>query len=241
MNIMIFAILTALLMGCHYLSPYLREIPGLNYQRIRSLAAGVAMSYVFLHMLPNLIESRNAIHALLEQTTTMSPFKDLIVFALALLGFEVFYILERICIQKDTKEKELTYRLDLSKYFIYNALITYTMLVRIETGINYAIVFTMAMGFHFVLTDNYFAHHYSHLFKKKSHLFLLLGLLVGFLLATLFPVNVLASAFLTAFLAGAILYNSFAQELSLRNTSSMGFFFLGTVIMGLLLAVFLIG
>ena len=235
-----FIILTIFLMGCHYLSPYLQRIPGLTYRRISSLAGGVAVSYVFLHMLPDLVESRDAIHVLLEKTTNMSPFKDLAVFALALLGFEIFYILERLCAQKDTKEKNITYRLDLGKYFIYNLLITYTLLVRIETGVNYAILFSIAMGFHFVLTDNYFSRYYPRLFKRKSHLFLLFGLLLGFLLATIFPVNVLASAFLTAFLAGAILYNAFAEEIALQRPSSMGFFFLGTAMMGVLLAVFLI-
>ena len=36
---------------------------------------------------------------------------------------------------------------------IYNALITYTMPLRLRTGVLFAVLFSVAMGLHFVLTD----------------------------------------------------------------------------------------
>ena len=73
-------VLTLILIASHYLSASLKRIKGLKPTYITSFASGMVVAYVFLHMLPALVESREHIHQLLAKTTYMSPFKDLIVF-----------------------------------------------------------------------------------------------------------------------------------------------------------------
>lgn len=230
-------LLTIVLAVSHYVSPYLARIPGLDPKRITSFAGGVAVGYVFLHMLPEIVESHDKIHDLLAQSTGMSQFKDLAVFVIALMGFEVFYLLDRLTFQKSISNQNAAYRLSLGFYFVYNFLITYTLVLRVDAGVFYAILFTVAMSLHFILSDKHFQRYYPQLFSKGSRLFLVLGLLLGTMAAFATPENIYVGAMLTAFLSGAILYNAFSEEINLERQTSMVFFFLGTAIMAILLAV----
>ena len=236
-QILTLLLLTLVLAVSHYLSPYMNRIPGLSPKRITSFAGGVAVGYVFLHMLPEIVESHDKIHALLAQSVYMSQFRDLAVFVIALMGFEIFYILDRLTFEKSISNAQDSFKLSLGFYFVYNFLITYTLVLRIEAGIFYAILFTLAMSLHFILSDKHFKRYYPQLFTASSRLFLILGLVSGTLVAILLPKNVYIAAMLTAFLSGAILYNAFSEEINLSRQTSMTFFFLGTAIMALLLAV----
>jgi hypothetical protein len=235
-HIIALGLCTLTLAICHYLSPYLKRVPGLDPKRITSFAGGVAVGYVFLHMLPEIVESHHKIHALLSAHGAMSPFKDLAVFVIALLGFELFYVLDRLTYNGQTTNQNAAYRLNLGMYFIYNFIITYTLILRVASGLFYAVLFTAAMGLHFVLSDNHFMRYYPNLFGRRTHIFLVAGLLCGFVASLLLPVNIYAAAMLTAFLSGAVLYNAFSEEIALERQSSIGFFFLGTGVMAVLLA-----
>jgi hypothetical protein len=233
-------VLTVLLAISHYLSPYLKRISWLRPERLTSFAGGVAVGYVFLHMLPEIVEQHDRIHELLNRTAYMSPFRDLAVFIVALFGFEVFYILDRFTYKGSVTNVNASYRLNLGMYFFYNFMITYTLILRFDSGISYAILFTFAMGLHFILSDNHFKRYYPDLFGSRSHLFLILGLVAGCAFSLAFSVNVYFAAMLTSFLSGAILYNAFAEEISFEKESSPPFFFLGTAIMAGLLIMDLI-
>lgn len=235
--------LLLLLLVSHYLCSYLKRIPGVSPEKIISFAGGVAVAYVFLHMLPDLVETRDKIHDLLSMVTVMTPFKDFGVFIIALIGFEVFYLLERFTSEADLDSQQTErrhYWLNLWMYFIYNFTITYTMIIRIRTGPMYAVLFALAMALHFVLTDNRFKRYFPNFFDARSHIYLLTALLLGYVGAIIFPANVYAFAILTAFLSGAVLYNSFAEEIALDRQTSMTSFFLGTGVMASFLLLLLI-
>ncbi|MCH9643423.1 MAG: ZIP family metal transporter [Gammaproteobacteria bacterium] len=233
------AILSVALMICHYLSPYLKRISFLDPRRIASFAGGVAVGYVFLHMLPELVESRDHIHKLLDGAGIMTPFKDLVVFVVALVGFEVFYFIERYASRacgEGVVLQQRGFRVHLAMYFIYNFLITYTMFLRVQTGLFYSILFAIAMGLHFILTDNHFKRYFPDFFNVKAHIFLVFGLLMGYVISLLmYPMSIYITAILIAFLSGSILYNAFSQEIPMNRKTSTVFFFLGTLIMGALL------
>lgn len=236
-------IFTAILAGAHYLSPLIKKIHWLKARRITSFASGLVVAYVFLHMLPGLIESRDHIHQLLSNTTLMTQSKDLLIFVAALIGFEIFYCLERLSIGGHRSAAKLTqqdYRLHLGMYFIYNFLITYALLLSVEASIFYTIIYVITVSLHFVLTDNHFQRHFKHYFNAKSHLLLIVGLALGFLVSiALYPVQLYIAAIMTAFLSGAILYNAFREEITLTRDTSIACFFAGTLIIGILLGLYL--
>jgi hypothetical protein len=241
-DILLAGSLSAILIIFHYVCPFIKYIPHYSRKHFTSFAGGVAAAYVFLHMLPGLVESRDHIHELLSRMTVMTPFKDLAVFIIALLGFELLYILERYTF-KAVSEKVVHHRhfnLNIATYSLYNFIVTYTMVERVVVGTIYAVLFTLAIGLHFIITDNHFNRYFPKLFKCKAHAILLSAMLLGYICSLLWPVNVYGFAILTAFLSGSVLYNAFSEEIALDRQTSMLSFFIGSAIMASLLGFLLI-
>lgn len=219
--------MTAVLMVCHYLSPLITKIPGLDKRKTTSFAGGVAVSYVFLHMLPELVEGNEAIGEFLKKDISQTPIVDLGIFIVALFGFNLYYGLEQLARKASagqTGSINQIYRLHLIMYCLYNFLITYTMPLRVQTGILYSIIFTAAMGLHFTMMDRNFNRHFSRNFSVNGRIILVLALLLGWVVTAITdPINVLAVCLMIAFLSGSILYNVFREELPLENTSYLAF------------------
>ncbi len=77
------------------------------------------------------------------------------------------------------------YALHLGSFPVYNALITYIMALRLRTGVDFALLFTAAMGLHFVLTDRGLQEHYPRRFDLRGRLALAAALLAGWAPAAL--------------------------------------------------------
>ena len=75
----------------HYLSPWFANyLPG-NGRGFVSFAGGVAVAYVFLHMLPDLVEYNKPIGEFLLSNQWLTPFTELLIYIVALFGFLVYY------------------------------------------------------------------------------------------------------------------------------------------------------
>lgn len=242
-NIFVTGIMTLVLTGSHYLFPLVGRVAALKQQRITSFASGLVVAYIFLHMLPSLVESRDHIYKLLANTTLMTQSKDLIIFVAALVGFEVFYFFERCSIGgnvSDSVIKKRNFRIHLSLYFVYNFLITYSLLLSIEANFFYTVLYVLVVSIHFILTDNHFNRHFKEYFNYKAHLILAAGLILGFITSIgLYPVQLYIAAVMTALLSGAILYNAFTEEITLTRETSIFWFFIGSLIIGVLLGLHL--
>lgn len=233
---------TCTLIGAHFVSPYLKEIKTLKPYIITSFASGLTVAYVFLHMLPSLVESHAHIHTLLLKTEHMGPFKDLIVFITALIGFDVFYFTDRyVTNELQSEQTSDSFKLHLTLYCIYNFLITYTLKLEDEAALTNAILFVIAIGLHFILSDNFFKRHYPKRFNWHAKVILAVALLIGWLSSFIFyPGQLFIPALMTAALSGAVLYNAFTEEITLTRQTSITAFFIGTAIMGTLLAIQLV-
>jgi MFS family permease len=129
------------------------------------------------------------------------------------------------------------YRLHLGSFMVYNALITYTMPLRLRTGLLFTLLFTIAMGLHFVLTDRGLAEHYPRQFGTRGRIVLASALVGGWLIAAVFaPSSALLVAVLTALLGGSILLNVFKEEVPSNRRSSFGWFLVGLTLYAGLLA-----
>lgn len=239
-SIHIALIITLALMVSHYLSPLIRRIPGLDERQVASFAGGVAVAYVFLHMLPELVEGNANLGRLLARMEHLTPLLDLAIFMVALLGFTLYYGLELLAqraAERSPQAQGRIYTLHLGMYCVYNFLITYTMPLRVQTGLVYALIFTVAMALHFVLSDRNFNRHFRHHFSLSGRLILLASLAAGWVVTALTePINVMAVSLMIAFLSGSILYNVFKEELPAERNSSYPCFTLGLGVVTALLA-----
>jgi hypothetical protein len=195
-----------------------------------------------------------------------TPLLDLGIFVVALAGFAAFYGLQRLADRRapaaapaaarvpvavgggsraragtgdpgSAPEPAGVYWLHLGSFVVYNGLITYTMALRLRTGVAFAVLFAVAMGLHFVLTDRSLEEHYPRRFPRSGRLLLAVALLAGWLLdAVLAPTSTLLVALLTALLGGSILLNVFKEELPSTGRSSYPWFLVGLLLYGGLLA-----
>lgn len=265
-------VLAAVLAALHLAAPRIRRLPLVPERATGSFAGGLAVAYVFLHLLPEVAEGNEAVGEALSQVLEPTPLLDLGIFLVALCGFTVFYGLERLADRHGDagEDRQSTasgadrsaagggqgpptavrtappaaparsaavFRLHLGSFLVYNALITYTMPLRLRTGVAFALLFTVAMALHFVLTDRGLEEHYPRQFGTRSRLLLALALLGGWAAAALFaPSSTLLVALLTALLAGSILLNVFKEELPSNRRSSFPIFLSGLVVYSALLA-----
>lgn len=239
--------LTLVLAGLHVTAPRIRTLPGVPERATGSFAGGLAVAYVFLHLLPELAAGNEAIGTALRNVVDPTPLFDLAVFAVALAGFAAFYGLERLAAQAGARTgaepNAGIYRLHLAAFLGYNFVITYTMALRVRTGVGFAILFTVAIGLHFILTDRGLAESYPRRFPATGRYALVGALLLGWVVsAVTAPTSALLVSLLTALLSGSVLLNVFKEEIPDRRRSSFLWFCIGLVLYaGLLTLVTAIG
>jgi drug/metabolite transporter (DMT)-like permease len=96
-NGVLLALLSALFLSVlHLLAPRIRKLPLVPEHVTASFAGGIAVAYVFLHLLPELAEGNERVGELLDEQGPRSPLLGLEIFLVALVGFTVFYGLERL-------------------------------------------------------------------------------------------------------------------------------------------------
>jgi len=219
----------------HYFSPWFaKQLPAQGKAFI-SFAAGTSVAYVFLDMLPNLVEYNKPIGQFLIENFHLTRLTELAIYICTLLGFGVFYGLDLVA-QSYEKNDNRLYVLHLLMFCLYNFLITYTMSLRADVSVVATMIFTATMALHFVLSDQKFCRLYPHRFNHVGRFILILALLLGWLFSVIFdPVNVLVLAFLTSFLAGSVLFNVFREELPTSTLSSYPWFLLGAFVISMCL------
>lgn len=240
--------LTLLLVALHWSAPRIRRLPLVPESVTGSFAGGLAVAYVFLHLLPEVAGGNEAIGAVLDDVLEPTPLVELGVFFVALVGFVVFLALQRaadsvgatrmpVAVGGAAGEGETggrgvgLYRLHLGSFVLYNALLTYTMPLRVRTGVAFAVLFAVAMGLHFVVTDRELVERYPRRFGRSGRVLLGASLFVGWLAAALLaPTSPLVVAVLTALLAGSVLLNVFKEEIPTGTTSSFPWFLVGLVV-----------
>ena len=216
-------VIALLLAALHLGAGMTRTLPLVPERATGSFAGGLAVAYVFLHLLPEIAKGNEALRDVLDDVVERAPLIDLGIFFVALVGFAVFYGLERLAGRSTSRQVDRTtheatsaagvYWLHLGSFMTYNALITYTMTLRLRTGIAFAVLFAVAMGLHFVLTDRGLEEHYPDRFNRVARIALASALLVGWAASAVFsPTSELAVSLLTALLCGSILHNVFKED-----------------------------
>ena len=236
--------LTAALAVLHLLAPRIRSLPLVPEVATGSFAGGLAVAYVFLHLLPEIAAGDEGVAEALGDTVESTPLLELTVFLVALTGFTVFYGLERMADRHHPRggggsgSAGWLYAVHLGAFAAYNALITYTLPLRTRTGLVFALLFTLAIGLHFVLTDRGLQEHYGDRFRRGGRFVLAGALATGWVLAALFaPTSTVEVSLLTALIGGTTLLNVFKEELPDARRSHFGWFLAGLVLYAALLLV----
>lgn len=202
-----------------------------------SIAGGISVSYVFIHLLPELEEWQE----LFEQQYhhQLSFFKHHL-YLVALLGLAIFYGMEKAAItskasrrqSKDGKEdkNKKVFWLHIIIFSIYNALIGYLLVHRESESMADLIWFAIAMGFHFIVNDYSLLDHYHHSYQRTGRWAVALSILCGWVAGVVTDVSEIFVAVLFSLVAGSIILNVLKEELPEERKSNFWAFFSGIIV-----------
>ncbi|MET3729341.1 hypothetical protein ABID52_002922 [Fictibacillus halophilus] len=220
----------------HLSSKYLSFIKDSSRNKFLSFAGGVAVSYVFLHLLPDLNHYQQKVGKTLNHG--IGHYLEDHIYLIALLGLALFYGLERLV--KNSKKKQGAqsnseevavssgvFWVHIASFFLYNAVIGY-LLIREEYETKWGMFFFfLALSIHFVANDHGLRKDHKQKYDKYGRVLLTVAILIGWGIGAITVVHELIVSILVALLAGGIILNVLKEELPEDQESSFVSFITG--------------
>ena len=219
----------------HLLAQRMRVLDGIPRSWWLSIAGGISVAYVFLHLLPELSQAQEAVGEVAAGFLT--ALEDH-VYVLALVGLAVFYGIERWSVrsrrERDRREgvdetSPAAAWLSISSYAAYNAIIGYLLVHREDERSLSLLLFAFAMGVHFLVNDHGLREHHKDLYRRYGRWLAAGAVLAGWLIGVLTEVSEAFLGLLLAFLAGGVVLNVVKEELPAERESRFSAFLLGVV------------
>lgn len=214
----------ALLLGViDYLSEghFMRK-RGLFKERLVSFAAGLSVSYIFLHLFP--------------QVYTVAHDVPRLIFLSMLAGFVAYHALEKLIYQYAPRDEvindiELEHSLTL---FFYHFVIGIVFLSLMQQSRWDGVLFFIPVSLHVIIN----ALPHAHRFQKMSvKAFFSSAPLLGVMVGWLVPIPTVIYALLFGLVAGILLFVEAREVAPRRRTESIVWFLIGVVGYGFLIGV----
>lgn len=223
----------AALVAVHVVTPFLRFLEGTPRSVWLSLAGGVSVAYVFVHLLPELASGEAHIRRVAGAT-----FAERHVYLIALLGLAVFYGLDRMAKTARSRREGVPVRggrgaegaaqagtgpavfwIHMGSFAVYNALVGYLLLHREANTPGALAFFAVAMALHFVVTDYGLNEDHKAPYRRVGRWVLAGAVVAGFLVGVATEVSGAVIAVLTAFLGGGVILNVLKEEVPSERQS----------------------
>ncbi len=222
-TILAFAAASALA-AIHLFAGKLQFLEVIPRSRWLSLAGGISVAYVFVHLLPELSAGQRTV----EHETGILPFLEDHVWLLALFGLALFYGVERAS-QRSRAERRTVggedrtgraaFRLSLGSFAVYNAIIGYLLVHREEPGVRSLVLFAVALGVHFFVNDSGLREHHKDGYRRVGRWLLAACVGLGWAVGALTEISNAAIAMLLAFIGGGVVLNVVKEELPAERQS----------------------
>ncbi len=237
-SVLVSGIAALVLAILHIFAGKIRFLQGFPRSKWLSAAGGVAVAYVFMHVLPELEEWQKTF----EEGSSLTFLKHHL-YLVALLGLSIFYSLERAAKLSRASDKESEgekkypriYWLHITSFAVYNALIGYLLIHRDTGGLLGLGLFVVAMGLHFIVNDYGLYEHYRERYTHNGRWLISLSIIGGWLVGLVAEISEIRLAVIFAFIAGGVILNVLKEELPEQRKSNFWAFFVGVVFYSFLL------
>ena len=229
------------LVAVHLFSGKLRFLRGAPRSGWLSLAGGVSVAYVFVHLIPELGESAEAVAGAFGEGLA---FVDNQIYLVALVGLAAFYGLDRLATESRRSERKAgredrtppqVFWLHISSFAVYNVLIGYLLTERLTSGLQSLLIFFVAMALHFVVNDYGLRRDQKGLYERYGRWVISAAAVLGWVIGVLTQVPEATIAIVTAFIGGGIVLNILKEELPEERESRFWAFAAGAPLYAALL------
>ncbi|MGE6489062.1 hypothetical protein [Paenisporosarcina sp. NPDC076898] len=203
--------------------------------RFLSLSSGIAVSYVFVFLLPELNKYQKKLESSLDNKILIL-LEDHI-YMVAMLGLIVFYGLE-ILVRKiknvdncseDAEASMTIFKIHIGSFFIYNAIIGYLMIRGEYEGIIGHIIYFIVMGVHLITIDWSLRASHKDVYDRYGRWLLSFAVLIGWAVGAFLNIREVVVSILAAFIAGGIILNVMKEELPENRKSNLPAFLFGVI------------
>lgn len=201
----------------------------ITHGRFLSIGGGVAIAYVFIDLLPKLGINDFLVR---EALKGVFPFFERHVYIMALLGFLLFYTVDR---SHSYLKKKASFWLSLTSYMIFNFLVGYSVVDKDNPEVKPLILFTLAIALHYFMNDYTLRLDHGKIYDKYGKWILILSLFCGWLLGVFIDLSSTAIALISAFIGGGVIMNVTRHELPNDNPNSLGAFLLAAAVYSMIL------
>jgi hypothetical protein len=185
-----------------------------DQRSVLSLSSGIAVAYVFVHVLPELSGARETFIA---STSLPTQFDGMVVYVFALVGFLFFYSLDhlsRVARQAAAEGKPvLDVNIKVGSFAAYVWLVSYLLVNNLENSPLASALYAVAMAVHFLTFDHAFRAEDGDSYRRRGQYILAAAALVGWLVGLLVALPRDVLALMLGFLSGGVLVNSAIVEL----------------------------
>lgn len=193
--------------------------------RFLSIGSGVAIAYVFVDLLPKLSKSDALVK---EKLWELFPYFEHHVYVMALLGFILFFIVDRS--KAIVKDQSAYFLLSLSSYALFNFLVGYAVVDKDNPEVQPLILFTIAMALHYFMNDYSLSMAHGDEYRHLGKWILIASLFLGWLAGYWIELSETGVALVSAFIGGGVIMNVTRHELPEENPNSLGAFLMGTFV-----------
>ena len=221
----------AILFFCliHYASSKVSLLQYFAKSRFLSFGSGIALSYVFIDLLPKLGQSdlyvQNALRGII-------PYMEHHVFVAALCGFMLFYAVDKA---PERGKRNCKFYFSIVSYALFNFFIGYSVSDPFDPEVQPLVLFCLAIGLHYFTNDFTLNESFGELYRKNGKTVLLASILLGYTVGLFFELSKTAVALLGAFIGGGVIMNVIRHELPKEKPNSFCTFVCGAFMYTVLL------
>jgi hypothetical protein len=183
-----------------------------------SAGGGVAIAYVFIDILPKLSKSD---YTVTQALAGVFPYFERHVYIMALLGFLLFFTVDRV--QKSSLKKR-SFWLSFASYSLFNFLVGYAVVDKENPEVRPLILFTIAIALHYFTNDFALTQEHKKEYQRMGKWLLIGSLFLGWIVGFTYTLSPTAIALVSAFIGGGVIMNVTRHELPSDNPNSLNAF-----------------
>jgi len=174
------------------------------HARSLSAAGGVAIAYVFVHLLPELSTAQADVEG-----SGLIPYLEHHVYVFALFGLVAAFGNQRFALAHEAERAVVA----IGVASIGAFLVGYSLASRDDAAIQPIVLFTVALGLHYLVVDHGIASRYPHAYGRVGRYVVSGSVLAGGAMTILVELSPAALALMLALIAGAVILETFRHEL----------------------------